>query len=151
MYIINSGSFSKEFYLSYELYDEYVQKPRLDLKNKILYLYNLDGKFVNEIEIKKFKKQYNIHTYKEISDSILNEKTIKGFQIRLNKLDFINPYIPKNKKKAVILYTISGDIVEELDSVTSACKKYKLDSSTVHKILRGCAKSTKGYTIKYKN
>ena len=56
----------------------------------------------------------------------------------------------KNAKKAVLVYTITGEFVKEFESVTSACKELKLDSSTVSKILRGCGKQTKGYTIKYK-
>lgn len=150
--IIKNGMFTnKKFYLSYELYDEYISKPRLDLKDKILYLYDLSGNFIEEISSKDFKKKYNIHSYKEISNTILNESTIKGNQIRLYKKDKIKEYLPKNKKRAVILYTTTGEVVEEFDSVTAACKKYKLDSSTVSKILRGVSKSTKGYTIKYKN
>ena len=66
-------------------------------------------------------------------------------------MDNIDPYLPKNKKKPVLVYTTSGDFVKECESVTSACREFKLDSSTVSKILRGCGKSTKGYTIKYKN
>lgn len=149
---IQNGSFTKEnFYLSYELYDEYIPKPRLDLKNKVIYLYDLFGNFIEEIPTKEFKKKYNIHSYKEISNAILNKSIIQGNQIRLTKEDNIGVYTPKNKKRAVILYTTTGEVVEEFESITAACKKYKLDSSTVSKILRGVAKSTKGYTIKYKN
>lgn len=149
---VQNGAFTKEkFYLSYELYDEYVQKPRRDLKGKTLFVYDLKGNFIDQYNIKDFKKKYDIHTYKEISNVILNEKSIKGMQIRLEKFNKISEYSPKNRKRAVILYTISGEIVEEFESIAAACKKYKLDSSTVSKILRGCAKSTKGYTIKYKN
>lgn len=149
---ISTGSFTKEnFYLSYELYDVYIPKPRMDLKNKVLYLYDLYGNFIEASPIKDFKKKYNIHSYKEISNAIINGSTIQGNQIRLTKENNIGEYTPKNKKKAVLLYTLSGELVDECDSVTAACKKYKLDSSTVSKILRGVSKSTKGYTIKYKN
>lgn len=149
---IKNGCFTKQdFYLSYELYDEYIPKPRLDLKDKIIYLYDIHGNFIEEISTKDFKKRYNIHSYKELSNAIINKSAIKGNQIRLTKEKYIEPHTPKNKKRAVIVYTTSGEVVEEFESVTAACKKYKLDSSTVSKILRGVAKSTKGYTVKYKN
>lgn len=149
---VQNGMFNQgQYYFSYELYDKYIPKPRLDLKNKNIFLYDLLGNFVEEVSSKDFKKRYGIHTYKELSDVILNEKSLKGYQIRLEKFDKISEYKPKNKKRAVIVYTKTGEFVKEFDSVTSACKEFGLDSSTVSKILRGCGKSTKGYTIKYKN
>lgn len=148
---VKQGMFcKKQFYFSYELYDEYIPKPRLDLKDKYIHLYSLEGEYLKTIHIKEFKKEYDVHTYKEISNCILNQASIKGYQIRLEKKDKIQPYTPKNKKRAVIVYTKEGEFVKEFESVTSACRELKLDSSTVSKILRGCGKSTKGYTIKYK-
>lgn len=148
---IKNGMFSNNNYYSYELYDEYIPKPRLDLKDKILYLYDLEGNFIKSIPSKELKKEYNVHAYKTLSDIILNQESFRGMQIRLEKFDKIDVYAPKNKKRPVIVYTISGDFVEEFESVSAACKKFNFDSSTVCKILRGCGKSTKGYTIKYKN
>lgn len=88
---IQKGMFNQEkYYFSYELYDEYIAKPRLDLKNKDIFLYDLSGNFLEKINIKDFKKNYNIHTYKEISDIIINEKSLKGYQIRLEKFDKIS-------------------------------------------------------------
>lgn len=149
---INNGSLTKnDYYLSYKLYDQYVCKPRMDLKNKLLYLYDLDGNFIDSINVKDFKKKYNIHSYKELENAILNNKPIQKNQIKLEKFNKIEKYIPINKKKKVEIYKMNGDFVSEFDSVSNACKQLKLDRSTVSKILRGCAKQTKGYTIKYKN
>lgn len=149
---IKAGSLTKgEFYFSFELYDEYIKKPRLDLKNKEVFLYDLTGKYIKSVDVKSLKKEYDIHSYKYISDIILNKSTLRGYQIRAEYSEFIEEYKPKNKKRAVIVYTKSGEFVKEFESVTAACKEFNLDSSTVSKILRGCGKSTKGYTIKYKN
>lgn len=148
---VKEGSFSQNgFYFSYKLYDNYIPKPRLDLKNAYVYLYDLSGCFVEKISVKELKKRYKIHSYKEISNRILNNETIYGFQIKTQYSDKIKEYKPLNKKRSVIVYTMTGELVKEYESVTSACKELKLDSSTVSRILRGCAKSTKGYTIKYK-
>lgn len=150
-YVKNGVFTDAGYYYSYELYDEYIPKPRLDLKDKILYLYDLQGNFVRSQSTKDFKKEFHIHTYKTISNVILNKSSIQGYQIRLCKKDKIDKYSTKNKKRSVEVYTVSGEFVKEFDSVTAACKELKLDSSTVSKILRGCGKTTKGYTIKYKN
>lgn len=148
---IKTGMFSEgNYYYSYTLYDVYIPKPRLDLKGKNVFLYDLQGKFVEEISVKDLKKKYDIHTYKEISNIILNKTSLQGYQIRLTYSDSIEEYKPKNKKRAVEVYKVTGEFVQEFDSVSKACKTLNLDSSTVSKILRGCAKSTKGYTIKYK-
>ena len=40
---------------------------------------------------------------------------------------------------------------ERFKVMSLASKEFSLDGSTVRKILRGCGKQTKGYTIKYKN
>lgn len=148
---VKTGMFSEnEYYYSYKLYDTYIPRPSLDLKNKNVFLYDLHGNFIEEISVIDLKKRYDIHTYKEISNVILNKTSLKGNQIRLTYIDHIEEYKPKNHKRAVEVYKITGEFVQEFDSVTKACKTLNLDSSTVSKILRGCAKSTKGYTIKYK-
>lgn len=148
---VKTGMFSEEkFYYSYKLYDTYIPRPSLDLKEKNVFLYDLQGNFIEEISVKELKKKYDIHTYKEISNIILNKSSLKGLQIRINYSNHIEEYKPKNKKRAVEIYKVTGEFVQEFDSVTKACNTLKLDSSTVSKILRGCAKSTKGYTIKYK-
>lgn len=148
---IKTGMFSEEnYYYSYKLYDIYIPRPSLDLKGKTVFLYNLQGEFIEKISVKDLKKRYNIHSYKEISNIIINKSSLQGNQIRLEYLDQIEEYKPKNKKRAVEVYKTTGEFVQNFDSITNACKTLKLDSSTVCKILRGCAKSTKGYTIKYK-
>lgn len=149
-YIKNQSLVNKQFYFSYELYDEFVKKPRLELKDAILYLYDLEGNFVKELPSKEALKELKTHSYTTLSQVITNKSSINQYQIRLEKTNNIEPYRPKNAKKAVLVYTIIGEFVKEFESVTSACKELKLDSSTVSKILRGCGKQTKGYTIKYK-
>lgn len=149
---VKNGSFSRDgFYFSYKLYDTYISRPRLDLKNKNIYLYDLNGNFIEEVSMKDFKKRCNPHvSYKRISNIILNKETLIGYQIRIEKFDKIDAYKSKNKKKAVIVYDLCGNVVREFDSVTAACRELKLDTSTVSRILRGTLRSTKGYTIKYK-
>lgn len=148
---VKTGMFSEgNYYYSYKLYDTYIPQPSLDLKGRNVFLYNLNGEFIEEISVKDLKKRYDIHSYKEISNIILNKSSLQGNQIRIEYSEHIDKYEPKNKKRAVDVYKITGEFVQSFDSVTKACKTLQLDSSTVSKILRGCAKSTKGYTIKYK-
>jgi hypothetical protein len=71
--------------------------------------------------------------------------------LRLERLDKIDPYIKKNKSKAVLVYKLNGDFVGEYESINKVCKELNLDNSTVNKVLRGVNKSTKGYTLKIKD
>ncbi|MGM9534031.1 MAG: hypothetical protein ACI3VR_02215 [Intestinibacter sp.] len=66
------------YYYSYELYDIYIPKVDIDLRNRNVYLYDLEGKFIKEISTKELKKIYNIHTYKEIYNIINNKSSIHG-------------------------------------------------------------------------
>lgn len=149
---IREGSLTlNNFYLSYELYDKYIKKPRLDLKNKILYIYTLEGDFIKKCTTEEFKKEHNLNRYYHISIAIENNKPIEGVLLKLEYFEKIDAYVPKTKKRPVVVYTKTGEFVKEFDSIAAACKEFGFDSSTVNKILRGCGKSTKGYTIKYKN
>lgn len=149
---VKRGSLTnEEYYFSYELYDEYIKKPRVDIKHKTLYIYSLDGNFIKALSTDNFRKEYHIRNYYSIANAITNNSSIKNVIVKLEYYNNIPEYKPKNKKRAVLVYTTSGEFVKEFESVTSACREFGFDSSTVSKILRGCAKSTKGYTIKYKN
>lgn len=77
------GMFSTDYYYSIELFDTYVQKPRLSLKNKILYLYNKDNEFVEKINIKDFQRKYDIRSYKKIANIIKNKYLYKNVYVKL--------------------------------------------------------------------
>ena len=74
--------FSTDYYYSIELFDTYVQKPRLSLKNKILYLYNKDNKFVEKINIKDFQRKYD----KLNTNNLAYCHKTKLFRLHLNYL-----------------------------------------------------------------
>lgn len=148
---IQSNSLTRGNYYSLKLYDEYIPSPKLSLKNKTIYVYNLNGYYEWEGSLKETYIYLGLSSNRQIYYAIKANKPIKDKLISLEKHNKITPYKKPNNKKAVLIYTKNGKFIEECESIAQACKKYKLDSSTVNKILKGTGKSTKGYTIKYKN
>lgn len=149
---ISEGALTKGYYYSFELVEQFIPMKCVDLKNKTFYLYNLNGEFIREINtLKNLRTHLEITSNSRIKTAIFSKKPLKDVLITLEKVDKLQPYVKPNNKKTVLLYTISGEFIKEFESITKLCKEYSLDGSTVRKILRGCGKQTKGYTVKYKN
>lgn len=148
---IKENAKTKGFYYSLSLYDEYIPKPRLELKGKSIYIYDLNGNFETEVPYENIHKYLGISSNKKISTYIKTETPINEKQLRLVKEDSIKPYEKKNKNKIVLVYKLDGSFVGEYESINKVCKELNLDNSTVNKVLRGVNKSTKGYTLKIKD
>ena len=149
---ISEGALTKGYYYSFELVEQFIPMKCSDLNNKTFYLYNLNGDFIKEVKtLKELRTYLNTNSNSKIKTAIFSKKPLKDTLITLEKFENLSPYIKPNNKKSVLLYTISGEFVKEFESITQLCKEYNLDGSTVRKILRGCGKQTKGYTVKYKN
>lgn len=149
---ISEGALSKGFYYSYTLMETFIPGKNIDIKNKTIYLYNLDGSY--DTSFNNIKELYNyleISGISRIKTALFSGKPLKNKLLKLEYTETIKPYIKPNKKKAILIYKIDGTFIKECESISQACKEFSLDGSTVRKILRGCGKQTKGYTIKYKN
>lgn len=148
---IKEGALTKGNYYSLELYDEFIPKPRMELKNRIIYVYDIDGNFEKEVPYKEIHSYLNIHSNRKISTIIKTKSLINNKQLRLEKEKYITPYVKKNKNKVVLVYKLDGTFIGEYESINKVCRELNLDNSTVNKVLRGVNKSTKGYTLKIKD
>ena len=148
---IKEGALTKGNYYSLELYDEYIPKPRLILKNNTIHVYSINGEYEQSVKINDLYEILDCHSNRKIIAAIKAKTPINNKLITIEKVDKLTPYIQKNKKKEVLVYTKYGEFVKEFPSINAACKELNLDSSTVNKVLKGVGKSTKGYVIKYKN
>lgn len=147
---ISLHSLTKGYYYSKELYDVYIPKEKLNLKNIPIYTYNIDGSFY-----KKYNNQKDLKTEFGITKSIARYITsgipLNNFILKLEYKSCIEPYSYNTKKRPVLVYDKAGNLYKEYESVSKAVKELNLDTSTVNKILKGVSRYTKGYTIKYKN
>lgn len=148
---IKECAYTKSHYYSLKLYDQFVPTPRMELRNRILYVYDLDGKFEKELSFKEIHKYLGISSNKRISTYIKTRTPINGKLVLLEKQDAAEPYIPKNKSRVVEVYTTDGDFVGEYESINKACVALNLNKSSVNRVLRGVSKNTKGYTLKIKD
>ena len=117
----------------------------------MLYIYDLDGNFIEAVEYKNIHSYLGVCSNKRISTYIKTKTPIEGKQLRLEKFDKIDPYVKKNKSKVVLVYKLNGEFIGEFESINKVCRELNLDNSTVNKVLRGVNKSTKGYTLKIKD
>ena len=139
-----------DYYYTTTLYDIYIPKKRISLKNKIIYIYNLNGDFVKEFNSKEeICSFFNISTKSnDITTAIRTERQYKGYQIRLEKFNKINPVkLETCKAKKVDCFDLLGNLIEEFDSMTKAVQKY---GTGVQKVLKGQQKQCKGFIFKYK-
>lgn len=138
----------KNYYWSNDLVEKYEPKT-LNLRNKIIYLYDLEGKFIRELSIGEATKQFfNIKSYSCLKQAILNDKPYKGYQISLEYkecLPIVTEY-KANKAKKVGIYSLDGKLLEIYNTVKEPTKLY---GSGVFRVLNSQQKSTKGFIFKY--
>lgn len=146
---MSTGYKIKNYYFSSKLVEEYKPIEHIHIKNKPLYVYDLQGKFLtvlyNGKEIKKF---FNINSTNPITVSIRKNKNYKSYQFSLTKLEKMNPYKVKVfYKRPVLVYKTDGTFIEECPSLAYTIHKY---TRGVQKVLKGVQQQCKGFIFKYK-
>ncbi len=136
------------YYYSYILTDNFIPKQQPKLKNKIIYIYDLEGNYITEKKSgRQLKEYYNITSYGCLKQALMTGNPYKGTQLSLEKVDRM-PLAkePKNKAKKIGCYDLNGNLLEEFDSITAAVKKY---GSGVSRVLNNRQKKTKDLIFKY--
>lgn len=138
------------FYYSSKLVEVFKPKEKISLRNKTLYVYDLNGAFITELHsTKEITDFFKIKSVSSITTSMRLERPYKEYQLSLEKKNKLSPVVSKrNKAKKVVCLTLGGDFVEEFDSITKACEKY---GTGVQKVLRGQQSQCKGYLFEYKS
>lgn len=143
---------NNSFYLSCKLYDVFEPSPRKSLKYVKVYLYTLEGKFIQEFsKVSDLQKYLNVHSYSKIYKAIHNGGIFKQYRIFLDfKGDTLN-IITNKKSKKIEVYDLIGNLLDTLDSVQEISKKYNLKVTNINRVLKGTAKTSGGYIFKYHN
>lgn len=146
---MQSGYKIKNYYFSSKMLEEYNGKPKISLKNKVLYVYDLEGNFLTELHNgSEIKEYFGIKTTNQITVAIRKETNYKKYQFSLEKVEKMNPLKVKTYyKRAILVYDVNSNFIEELPTITSAVKKY---SRGVEKVLKGVQQQCKGFIFKYK-
>lgn len=137
-------------YYSLELHDNFKGFPKVSLKNKTIYIYNLKGEYLTSLSSgKEICKYFNVKSTSSITTAIRTNRQYKDFQISLEFKDKLDPFIDqRNLKKLVQQFTLTGDLVKEFNSITEAVKEF---GTGVQKVLRGQQQQCKGFIFKYKS
>lgn len=133
-------------YWSFSLVEEF--KPqKLKLKGKKLYVYSLNGEFIKELNFGKDVYQFfNITSYGCLKQALMQNKPYKNYQVFLEKPQVVAPKEPVIRSKRVGRYSLSGELLEEFDSIKDAVRHY---GSGVSRVLNNRQEKTRGYIFKY--
>ena len=144
---VKGGYQVKGYYYSSHLLEEYNGKPKISLKNKTLYVYNLDGEFITELHSgKEICDFFNIKSTNAITTSIRLERPYKNWQFSFVKKEKLDKVInKKNVKKRVGRFSLGGDLLEEFESIEQARKIW---GSGVIRCVQGKQQQCKGYLFK---
>ncbi len=147
---VKGGYKSKGFYYSTELHDFFNGLPKISLKNKSIYIYDLNGNFIITLNSgNEICNYFNIKSTSPITTAIRTGRQYKNYQISLEFKDKLPELIDKrNIKKIVQQFTLTGELIEEFESITKACEKF---GTGVQKVLRGQQQQCKNFIFKYKS
>ena len=148
---IQAQKLYKGNYYSYTLFEKFIPKTiSKQYKNVEIFIYDKDGKYIgSEIGITKTLNRIGGKSRGCLYDALNLKKSYKGFQFSLIKVDKMESIKLKTDKKSVDVFDIYGKLLRTYESVNQVISDLHLDSSTVHRVLKGTAKQTKGYIIKY--
>lgn len=147
---VKGGYKSKGFYYSTELHEIFTGIPKISLKNKSIYVYDLNGNFIITLNSgKEICNFFNIKSTSSITTAIRTNRQYKEYQISLDYREQMPILIDKrNTKKIVQQFSLTGDLIKEFDSITKACEEF---GTGVQKVLRGQQQQCKGFIFKYKS
>lgn len=134
-------------YYSTTMFETFELRQKVSLKNKILYVYDLEGKFVSELknssEIYNF---FNIKSTSSITTAMRTGRQYRNYQLSLEKVDSLEPIVDKRNHSVKIgRYSLTGDLLETFDSITAASKAY---GPGVVRAIRGQQQQCKGFIFR---
>lgn len=143
--------YRKEYYYSYQLYDVFIPKPKVTVRNKTFYLYDLEGNYIREFaNCNELKEFMGVKSNSSISDVINRRNGLyKDWQITTEYVEKLPSTINKSKSKKVNVYDKEGNFIKTCESVAKAAKEFNVKSSGINRVLRGLACTTGGYIFKF--
>lgn len=145
---LKGGYKVNNYYFSTKLMEEYSGKQKISIKNKVIYVYNLDGEFIFEVKNTQELKSYlNITTTNPITVALRTGRPYKQWQFSLEKVEKMSKIINKrNISKKIGRFSIDGELLETYDSITAAVNIY---GTGVQKVLKGQQSHCKGFLFEF--
>lgn len=134
-------------YYSTSMLDVFEVRQKISLKNKTLYVYDLDGNFITELPTSKdIYSFFNVKSTSSITTAMRTGRQYKNYQLFLEKKDRVDPIKDrKNHSVKIGRYSLTGDLLETFDSITAASKAY---GPGVVRAIRGQQQQCKGFIFR---
>jgi hypothetical protein len=145
---VKGGYIAEGYYYSKELLENYTGKEKLSIKNKPVYVYTLNGDFVTELNgSKEICEFLNAKFINAVTNAMRENRPYKQYQLSLEKVEKLPSVINKrNIKKRIGRFDMTGNLLEEYDSITSAQDKF---GTGVRRVLKGQQKHCHNFIFKY--
>lgn len=145
---VRNGYKAGNYYYTNKCLPFYSKVETINIRNKTIHVYTLDGDFIKSFDNTKDLKLFlNIKNTAPIQASLRTNVPYKEFQFSLEKVDKMNPAVDKRKlKKSVGRYSLTGDLLQTYDTVTAARNEH---GAGVSRCLKGQQKSCHNYIFKY--
>lgn len=145
---VKCGYKTHGYYFSNIKSEVYTKVEAKNIANKPIYIYDLKGNYITTLSTKQdILDFFQVKTLSRIRDCIRSNSPYKGYQISLEKEDFLSEMEDKrNIKKKVGRYDLNDNLLETFDTVTKARETY---GRGISKCLKGINNMCKGYKFKY--
>lgn len=143
-----------KYYFSHEFYYKFIKRKRESLRNKIYYIYTLNGNYITSINSSKELMKYLQITHWNCIYRALNVQNgvYKNWQIKLQyegiKIQPVNTITHSHK---IQVMNKQGVILKTCQSIQEVSKEFNLHTSSINRVLRGLQKTTGNYILKLIN
>ena len=144
---VKGGYKVNDAYYSTNMMDNFELRQKISLKNKTLYVYNLNGEFVAELPTSQdIYSFFGVKNTSTITTAMRTGRQYKNFQLSLEKKDKLDAIEDRRNHSVKIgRYSLTGDLLETFDSITTASKIY---GPGVVRTIRGQQQQCKGFIFR---
>ena len=145
---LKGGYKVNKYYFSTILTEEYQVVPKISIKNKSVYIYDLNGNFIFEAKNSTDLKNYlNLKTINPVTVALRTNRPYKIWQFSLEKVSNMPKAVNKrNISKKVGRYSLDNKLLETFDSITAAINVY---GTGVQRVLKGQQSHCKGFLFNF--
>lgn len=148
--IRNQSCIKKTYYVSYKLLDKFIPKARIQYKQTLFYVYNINKGYIGKYKGKEIMPIIDLHSWGDIGNIFRHDKGwYKDYYISLEYLENC-PIKSVNKGFCIEVYDKQGSFIELLYSLKDVRIKYNIPYIKL-KNIQYEDKYYGDYIFKYKN
>ena len=130
------------YYLSFDNLDTFIKEPKKRIRHSIIYQYDLNGNYINEMTYKQAHKLVGKGI--ELLRALREKYSCGGYLWSKEKVDHMKP-LKQTLKKKVYQYDLNNNLVKVWDSFRECQKEF----CSLRLVLSGKRTQTKGFKFSY--